>query len=289
MPEFDVATEVRTKSTEFAQGLADLLRRILPERVRPIGYLTHLVRERTGERVRLGPFAGMRYVDGAVGSAYLPKLLGTYERELGPVIEEACARRPALIVDAGAAEGYYAVGLALRNPQARVVAFESRQAGRTALREMAQINGVEDQIDIRRCCEPVALRAVLKPGRHPRVPNLRFGKDELRRVPNSISFLLCDVEGDEDLLLDPASVPNLRTTFILVETHEFIRPGITDELLKRFELTHRVERIWQTERSSQEFPFRSLATRVLPKSYLDWAVSEWRPVRMCWLWMKPHD
>src|SRR5579859_5362525 len=91
------------------QTVATLLRRVLPEGIRPIGYLTHLVRKRTRARVRSGPFAGMRYVDASIGSAYLPKLLGIYERELHPVIEEACASRPGLIVDLGAAEGYYAV------------------------------------------------------------------------------------------------------------------------------------------------------------------------------------
>jgi hypothetical protein len=104
-----------------------------------------------------------------------------------------------------------------------------------------------------------------------------------------MSFLLCDAEGDEHVLLDPASVPSLRITFILVETHEFIRPGVTDELMKRFAFTHQVQRIWQTERSSREFPFRCFGTRVLPKAYLDWAVGEWRPVRMCWLLMNLYE
>ena len=106
---------------------ASLIRRIVPERYRPIGYLTHLVRQRTDCKVRLGPFAGMRYVSNSIGGAYLPKLLGIYERELTQVMEAACARQPRLIVDIGAAEGYYAVGLALRNPQATVIAFEAEE------------------------------------------------------------------------------------------------------------------------------------------------------------------
>ena len=57
-------------------------------------------------------------------------MLGTYEKELNSVIEEACAAHPSLIVDVGAAEGYYACGMALRNPQARVVAFEMQAKGR---------------------------------------------------------------------------------------------------------------------------------------------------------------
>jgi hypothetical protein len=264
--------------------LTRLARRLLPERCRPIGYLTHLVRERCDHRVRLGPFAGMRYIDRSIGSAYLPKLLGFYERELIPVIEEECTRRPEFIVDLGAAEGYYAVGLALRNPQARVVSFECVEAGRAALLKMARLNGVADRIDIRGCCEPSDLQALLnsRKDEFPRVPDLLPFSD-----PNP--FILCDVEGDERLLLDPSAVTSLQTARILVETHEFIHPGITDELRRRFAPTHRVELIWQTSRSHGDFPFRSLGTRLIPKPYLDWAVSEWRPIRMCWLWMKPHD
>ena len=40
--------------------IAKIIRTLIPERFRPIGYLTHLARERTGCIVKLGPFAGMR-------------------------------------------------------------------------------------------------------------------------------------------------------------------------------------------------------------------------------------
>jgi hypothetical protein len=55
----------------------------------------------------------------------------------------------------------------------------------------------------------------------------------------------------------------------------------------RFESTHRIKHIWQEERSRDEFPWRTAGTAVLPRRYLDWAVSEWRPDRMSWLWMEP--
>jgi len=255
--------------------IAPLVRRIVPERFRPIGYFTHLVRQRTAGRVRLGPFAGMHYVDASVGSAYLPKLLGTYERELAYLIEQACANRPGLIVDLGAAEGYYAVGLARRNPQARVIAFEQDIAGREALRKMARLNGVADQVEIHGRCEAADLQLCLN--------------SWSARLPNHVPFVICDVEGDERLLLDLATVPSLETANVLVETHDFIRPGITEELRSRFGPTHTIECIWQSARSRREFPFSSAGTRLLPGSYLDSALSEWRPVRMCWLWMKAND
>jgi hypothetical protein len=246
---------------------AGALRRAVPARYRPIGYLEHLAQARTAGRVRSGPFAGMRYVDLSVGSCFIPKLLGIYGRELARQIEWICRRRPGLVLDVGAAEGYYAVGLALRIAQARVVAFELNPAGQAALRAMAQLNGVADRLTVRGRCEREDLAAALDGQPAP--------------------VVICDAEGDEDRLLDPQQVAGLRTAVVLVETHEFLRRGVTDELRRRFARSHRIELIWQEPRSRAEFPWRTLGTALLPVSYLDWAVSEWRPERMSWLWMTP--
>jgi hypothetical protein len=246
---------------------AETLRRAVPARYRPIGYLDHLAQRRTGRRVRAGPFAGMRYVDISVGSCFIPKLLGTYERELAPKIEWICRHRPKLVIDVGAAEGYYAIGLALRVPQAQVVAFESDEAGQAALSAMARLNGVADRLSVRGRCQPQDLASALKG--HP------------------APVVICDVEGDEEALLDLEDVPEFRDATVLVETHEFVRRGITDELCRRFAASHAIQRVWQEPRSRAEFPWRTLGTRLLPVSYLDWAVSEWRPEPMSWLWMTP--
>lgn len=247
--------------------IAPFLRRIVPARFRPIGYLTHLTRERTGCRVRSGSFAGLRYGPNSVGSAYIPKLLGIYERELSAQVESICSSKPQLIVDIGAAEGYYAIGLATRNPQAKVVAFEMESRGQSALREMASLNNVAERVRICGKCEASDLAAALA------------------EISNPV--VVCDVEGYEEKLLDPQAVPSLQQATILVELHDFIIPRITEGIRQRFCSTHEIEQIWQQPRSRADFPWRTLGTTLLPKSYLDWAVSEWRPVRMSWLWLKP--
>lgn len=248
---------------------ADLIRRLIPERFRPIGYLTHLARQRTNSRVQKGPFMGTRYVQVSQGSAYIPKLLGIYERELAPQVEALIVRSPKLVVDVGAAEGYYAVGLACRLPQARVIAFEMEPRGQEALQEMAELNEVWDRVELRGRCEPADLGVALGNA--------------------SDVVVVCDVEGYEEKLLDPASVPALQRAAILVELHDFIVPDITETLKCRFLLTHKITQVWQAPRSRSEFPWRTLGTALLPKSYLDWSVSEWRPVRMAWLWMEPKN
>ena len=253
----------------FEVMTAHLLRSAIPSRYRPIGYLEHLVRKRTGGRVFGGPFAQMQYIEGSVGSAYIPKLLGIYERELHRCVTEISALQLPLIIDIGAAEGYYAVGLARSNPQAQVVAFEMEERGRVLLQEMAAINGVSDRIDIRAKCEVEDLRQVLS------------------NAPPSL--IVCDVEGYEDVLLRPDQVPALQRAHLLVEMHDFILPGITETITERFATTHHVERVWQEPRHRSDFPFRSLGTALLPGGYIDWAVGEWRPVRMSWLQMTPKE
>lgn len=253
----------------ITKPLTRFIRWIVPERFRPSGYLTHLAQERTGLTVLQGPFAGMRYVQMAEGSAYIPKLLGIYERELNPQIEALIEKSPKLIVDVGAAEGYYAVGLARRLPQAQIIGYEMQPRGQQAVRELAALSGVHARVDVRGKCEPANLAAALG--------------DE------SDAVVICDVEGYEEKLLDPFSVPALQRAAILVELHEFIVPEIAEVLKRRFSPTHKMTHIWQEPRSRHEFPWRTFGTAVLPHSYLDWSVSEWRPVRMAWLWMEPKD
>jgi hypothetical protein len=44
--------------------------------------------EITGGTIIAGPFAGMRYIREATGSAFGPKLLGTYEKEISePIVD----------------------------------------------------------------------------------------------------------------------------------------------------------------------------------------------------------
>jgi len=156
----------------------------------------------------------------------------------------------------------------VRNPQAKVIAFEMEPKGQAALREMSRLNHVADRVEVRGKCEPADLVAALE----------NIGRP----------VVICDVEGYEEKLLDPQAVPALARTAILVELHDFIIPGITEELKRRFATTHRIKHIWQQPRSRSQFPWHTFGTTLLPKSYLDWSVSEWRPVPMAWLWMEPH-
>jgi predicted O-methyltransferase YrrM len=174
-----------------------------------------------------------------------------------------------LIVDIGAAEGYYAVGLSRRLPRARVVAFEMEQRGQMLLGKMIELNGLQDRIEIRGKCELDNLKAVLA------------------TEPGS-ALVVCDCEGHENILLDPAAIPDLRRAMILMESHDIFEPGTADRITERFSATHEVARTWSVDRTPADYPYPSLVTRLLPEKYMKWAVSEWRPVPMSWLWMRPR-
>ena len=256
----------RTQQQEFSL-IADFIRSVTPEALRPIGYLTELARKKTNLSVYAGSFKGMSYVESALGSAYIPKLIGIYERELADLVEEICLIKPRVVVDIGAAEGYYAVGFARRLPQAQVIAFEMEPFGRQLLADMARLNGVAERLTIRGKCEEDDLVEIAD------------------RYPNAVYVI--DVEGHEESLLGPSLVRALRGASILVEVHEFIHSGITECLVSRFRYSHDIKVIWQEPRTFREFPWKTVYTYLLPKTYLNWAVSEWRPIRMNWLWMRP--
>jgi hypothetical protein len=211
----------------------------------------------------------MQYVRESHRSAYIPKLLGVYERELAPCIEHIIKRQPRAVVNIGAAEGYYAVGMARRLPGAQITAFEMDGEDRETLRKLARLNCVLGRVTIAGKCESGDLASVLEHA--------------------SDAVIICDVEGYEEKLLDPSLVPALRRLPILVELHDFLVPNVTELLSERFLATHELTHIWQQDQPTIEFPWRTLGTTVLYSSYLAWAVSEGRPVRMAWFWMTPRQ
>ncbi|MEQ1850961.1 MAG: hypothetical protein ABMA01_05135 [Chthoniobacteraceae bacterium] len=210
----------------------------------------------------------MACLQNSAGSALIPKVLGIYEKELTPVLESMVKLAPDVLLDVGCAEGYYAVGMRRRLPaSSRVRAYDIDPAARTLLAELCRLNNVEGGVEIATECTHAELERECAQARRP--------------------CIICDIEGFEDKLLDPTQAASLAKAHILVELHEFLVPGVGMRLRNRFGLSHTIEEIVTTPRARSEFPFRSWYSAVLPHRYLDWAVSEWRPGPMSWLWMRP--
>ncbi len=128
-----------------------------------------------------------------------------------------------IIVDVGAADGYYAIGLALAVPSACIIAFEELEVGQDRMQLLAKRNGVLDRLQIRGRCDVYDLEEVL--------------------TAHGPILLIVDIEGFEERLLRPELVPSLAQTHILVEVHEFAVKGLEQTLLDRFKFTHRATKI----------------------------------------------
>jgi len=230
------------------------------------GFLNDMVADRT---VVSGCFAGMRYVEEGSWGSYYQRLLGIYEQELDPIIDAIPPGRYGTIIDAGAAEGYFAVGLAVRLPGTPVVAFDIDPKARELIAQLAELNGVRSQVDIKGACT----------------------LDELGAAIKEPAFVLMDVEGAEDVLLNPERVPGLLNADILVEVHDFMDRSMADRIRERFHSTHQVREVWQRIRTFHDLPVvPSRGQRLLweltlqrPYHHLWKAVCEQRPERMRWL------
>jgi hypothetical protein len=215
----------------------------------------------TGGIVQAGPFEGMRIVPEASWSDgdLAAKLLGCYEEELHARLSRVIDGDYAAVVDIGCAEGYYAVGLAPRMPDSRVIAFDTSERGRRICRQNGERNGVADRIDIRGECTRSELSDILRGG--------------------GPTFLLVDCEGAEWDLLDPVAVPGLTGCDFIVECHDFLNPRITNELRRRFESTHDIVQIPEGPRNPNTIPY----LQTLPSLDRWLLISENRPQTMHWL------
>ncbi len=170
--------------------------------------------------VHNGPFVGMKYIQQSTGSALLPKILGSYEEPIHKWIEQIISNpeKYRIILDIGCAEGYYAVGFALRMPNTEIIAYDVNDRAREKLNKMIEINKIKNIIVKDEC-----------------------SFDELNLKSKKGTLVFCDIEGAEKMLLDPIKVSNLLTVDILVESHDCSEPGVTDVLISRFFKTHAIE------------------------------------------------
>src|SRR5687768_18305591 len=111
----------------------------------------------TGGNVVAGPFEGLKYVSRARGSSIGAKLLGTYELELRDVVEQIVRRGYRTVINIGAAEGYYTVGLAKRMPEAQFVSFDTDEHNQQQIKELATLNDVLGRMEINGFCDDAAL------------------------------------------------------------------------------------------------------------------------------------
>lgn len=221
--------------------------------------LANTIIAKDGLTVQSGPFAGMRYIaEGSEGST-AARLLGSYETALHPIIQKIARTAYAQIIDVGCAEGYYAVGLARLMPQTRVLAHDQNPVARQKCAELAQLNGVAAQVQI----------------------GGEIGHGDFDICTRAKTLVICDIEGAEAQLLDPALAKGLQSADILVEVHDCFAPGLSSKLAARFADTHKVQLIHRAQPDLPLPPWMD-ALSDLDRAMALW---EWRIGPTPWLWM----
>lgn len=219
--------------------------------------------------VRNGVFKGMRYPERkAIGSSLLPKILGSYEREIQPLIERLCRQPYSMVVDIGCAEGYYAVGLAARIAGVTVYAFDINAEALRLCREMARINGVADRVITGSACDPETLRSLSLAGR---------------------TLIISDCEGYEKHLFTEQSAPSFQGHDLLIETHDFQDIGISSQVRRHFAATHTQESVQSIDDIQKALHYDYPELRGFDLATRKEILAERRPAIMEWLYLQSRD
>lgn len=226
-----------------------------------LAFLKQRLVDQVGYQVQAGPFRGMGLPHGSTWGAngdFIPKLIGCYEQELHGALRTAISRKPKKVFNIGCAEGYYAIGLALRLPGAKVWAVDKDQKALDICLTSATGNDVFERMattDFDGC----------------------LWNETVRSDDHCLAVI--DVEGDEMIVLDELRASAMKNTDIIVECHDFIKPGITEKLVDRFSKSHTIEIINEQDRHPLQMPHIAnwgQFDRVL-------ATSEFRPAPMNWI------
>lgn len=217
--------------------------------------------------VRHGAFRGMKYPGmKSVGSMLFPKILGSYERELQPLMERIVAKGYTEIVDIGCAEGYYAVGLGIAIPQAKVFAFDTDKEAIELCRKMARINHISDRLFTGDFCDPAMLKSIPLTKR---------------------ALIISDCEGYEKTLFNKELIPFLANHDVLIEVHDLIDITLSSYLWDLFKETHCIEVIESIDdiKKARTYQYAELEGFSLAERKI--LLREWRSSIMDWFYMTP--
>ena len=168
-----------------------------------------------------GIFKGMKYPKfRSRNSSLYSKLIGSYELELDEVMKEVLDTDYKEIIDVGCAEGYYAVGLAMKFPNVNVLAYDIEAESRQLTKEMAELNGVGDRV----------------------IVGNSFTAETLSKHPmKDRTLLICDTEGFEKYLFTEESIKNLKNCDLIIETHDWVDINISTDLENLFKDSHDIQ------------------------------------------------
>ncbi len=168
-------------------------------------------------KVLNGVFQGLQYYSlDITESALVPKIIGSYEYQLQPWFRTIVKTKYTDIIDVGSAEGYYAVGLAMKMPRTTVHCYDINEKDLEFSKLMAKKNNVSN-LTWNNFCD---------------------GKTLINFPYRGKTLVICDCEGYELELFTKSVIDKCKHVDFLIEMHDVRNPVISSELLSRFQYTH---------------------------------------------------
>jgi precorrin-6B methylase 2 len=179
-------------------------------------YLT-LYKKNYGFVVSAGLFKNLKYIQKAIGSEFLVKLIGCYEEEVQIEIEKLLKiNNYNKLIDIGCAEGFYLVGIGHLFPKIDLVGYDIEEEALKLTKELYAKNKLKNKLKLEKKCTHM----------------------KLNKEINTDSLIICDCEGFEDYILNTNKV-NFKNSDLVVEIHKFENKNFINEIIKRFEKTHK--------------------------------------------------
>ncbi len=171
--------------------------------------------------VRHGPFKGMLFsTETSPASSTYAKLLGSYESEIHPFINIVLARHHQLVINIGCDDGYYALGLAMRKPGIKVMAYDSNKKTIAKAISLAKKNHLENQVSFAGT----------------------FHATHINELDENINTLfIVDCEGAEKEIFTQENAAKLKRADLLIELHINLHPDLEDYFSNMFSHTHHVQ------------------------------------------------
>jgi hypothetical protein len=157
--------------------------------------------------VAYGPLKGMQLSDDTWWSSNdkITQLLGIYECHVMDQLINFSKDGSERFIDLGAADGYFAVGMAYGNFYDNIYAFEINKSGQDSIKSSADLNHCSEKICIRGKADATEISSILGDG-----------------IKTSI---LIDIEGFEYELLDDSLLNVLQNHFVICELHPWGAEG----------------------------------------------------------------
>ena len=191
--------------------------------------------------VAYGPFTGTRLALMNHWSAADRggMLLGMYEKEILEQLE-ILSRGREVLIDVGAADGYYAVGSLASGMFESAICFEVNPDGQEMIRQQAKLNGVCQQVTVLGEANTNIAHLI----------RTNLSADASRCV------VLMDIEGGEFELLNDSFLAEFGDASLIVEIHDFLngQEGALDLLLDRLSGYYDCKFVEQGARNPNVFP-----------------------------------